>query len=75
MLPYKHTLPHRRKINKRELARETGEIIPESPAPAYPHPAAIALPPGFAMTGRSGPKPGSVGQARRDYTAMNWQAI
>jgi hypothetical protein len=39
------------------------------------YPAITALPPGFAVTGMTGPKPGSVEQARKDYTANEWQAI
>jgi hypothetical protein len=37
--------------------------------------AITALPPGLAVTGMTGPKPGSVEQARKDYTANEWQAI
>lgn len=39
------------------------------------YPAVSTSPPGFALTGMAGPRSGSVEQARKDYTANEWQAI
>jgi hypothetical protein len=74
MLPYKHTLPHRRKILKRGFSAGGRTMSPDLPR-LLSYPAITAPPPGFAVTGMTGPKPGSVEQARKDYTAKEWQAI
>lgn len=45
------------------------------PRACYPTLRSARPPPGFALTGMAGPRSGSVEQARKDYTANEWQAI
>jgi hypothetical protein len=75
MLPYKHVLPPRREISEQGVGAGGRGLAPRVSRAYGSYPAVNALPPGFALTGRSGPKPGSGGKARSDYSAMEWQAI